>query len=426
MENIKSSNATFNLEKSLSPLWKLTYYAGLTFDWCRPIPKQSPPSVIIRSFIAFILFTFLTYEASASVLQLYETLTDPTSRYYEIVLQMMSLGDDLITLLVFVYFLIYRGEIQAFFSDWRKMEEKSIIKGVDAGKIKRTCIIVYILYYSYCIFFTLCSIYNHVTDDEPIMEYDDLMVRYFPYLILNPYYVIWNKFKNILSELLFSLFSTLVDIVPVLVYYYAAKIVEGMKWEVKELSSDSKRPVSKSGIIYHLWSRFETLAVMVERANDLFGPIIILCQGYLFANICGCVFYSSLETNLPVSGDEKWSLLELFDFLVQQPFRLLFTISFMGKLYRSSGELLSSVALFFNSERVYCLEEKERQTVRDFLNRLNQIKLAACPSGLYEIKPSIFLTLLSLFVTYTVILLQSNGSNSSMNKVTMNITTLTG
>ena len=136
MENIKSSNATFNLEKSLSPLWKLTYYAGLTFDWCRPIPKQSPPSVIIRSFIAFILFTFLTYEASASVLQLYETLTDPTSRYYEIVLQMMSLGDDLITLLVFVYFLIYRGEIQAFFSDWRKMEENNIIKGVDAGKIK--------------------------------------------------------------------------------------------------------------------------------------------------------------------------------------------------------------------------------------------------------------------------------------------------
>jgi len=116
--------------------------------------------------------------------------------------------------------------------------------------------------------------------------------------------------------------------------------------------------------------------------------------------------------NMPSSGDDKWSLLELFDVLVQQPFRLLFSISFMGKLYRSSLELCSSVAFFFNSEQLYCLEEKERRVVRDFLNRLNQIQLAACPSCFYEIKPSIFFTLLSLFVTYTVILLQSNSGHS--------------
>jgi len=35
-----------------------------------------------------------------------------------------------------------------------------------------------------------------------------------------------------------------------------------------------------------------------------------------------------------------------------------------------------------------------------FLNRLNQIKLATCPSDFYRIKPSIFLTMLSLIVTY--------------------------
>ena len=62
--------------------------------------------------------------------------------------------------------------------------------------------------------------------------------------------------------------------------------------------------------------------------------------------------------------------------------------------------------------------------MRDFLNRLNQIKLAVCPSGFYEIKPSICLTLLSHFVTYTVILLQSNGGNSSINSVTKNVTSL--
>ena len=110
----------------------------------------------------------------------------------------MSLGDELITLVVFVYFLIYIADIHTFFSDWRKMEEKNVINGVDAGKMKRTCIIVYILYYSYNIFSTLCSIYNHVTDDNPIKKY--LMI------VLNPFYVTWNKFENIFSELLFSFF----------------------------------------------------------------------------------------------------------------------------------------------------------------------------------------------------------------------------
>ncbi len=109
------------------------------------------------------------------------------------------MADELITLLVFVYFLIYIADIHTLFSDRRKMEEKNVIK-IYVIKMKRTCIIVYILYYSYNIFSTLCSIYNHVTDNDPIKKY--LMI------VLNPFYVTWNKFENIFSELLFSFFFT--------------------------------------------------------------------------------------------------------------------------------------------------------------------------------------------------------------------------
>ena len=74
---------------------------------------------------------------------------------------------------------------------------------------------------------------------------------------------------------------------------------------------------------------------------------------------------------------------------------------------------------------IYSLDEAERQVVRDFLNRTNQVKLAACPSGFYKIKPAIFLTLLSLIVTYTIILLQTNngGANTTLGE---NITSIVG
>ena len=110
-------------------------------------------------------------------------------------------------------------------------------------------------------------------------------------------------------------------------------------------------------------------------------------------------------------ANATWELpiFELLDMLFQQPMRLIFTISFMSRLDGSTSELSSSLALYFNSNKLYYSDGEERQVVRDFLNRLNHIKLAACPSGFYTIKPAIFLTLLSLVVTYLIILLQSNG-----------------
>lgn len=64
-----------------------------------------------------------------------------------------------------------------------------------------------------------------------------------------------------------------------------------MQWEVRELLNDLNTSLSKSGIIYSLWSRFEALIVMVKRADDVFGPIVIMCQGYLLTSIFSCVFY---------------------------------------------------------------------------------------------------------------------------------------
>ena len=291
METLKAINYNeFNLKKSLSPIWKLTYYTGLTSDWCHSNPKQRRLLCnIIPYAIKFVTLIFLLYSTSSSVFQLHKVLINPQSKCFEISQMIMYLSDNVIVLFIWVYFVVYRSDIQAFFSDWGIIiEEEKVMKGVDANKTKRTCVVVYILYVCYSIFYLVYNLYLiAITNNDSPMgdeQEDHLMILivsyYFPDLVVSrTYHGFWVKFKNTFLNLLFAIFSCLMDIVPTLVYYHAAKIVEGMQWEVRELSNGLTTSVSKCGTaIYSQWSRFEALTVMVKRADDAFGPVIIMSR----------------------------------------------------------------------------------------------------------------------------------------------------
>ena len=178
-----------------------------------------------------------------------------------------------------------------------------------------------------------------------------------------------------------------------------------------------------SNLTSFIASRFEALAVMVGRTDKLFGAIVILFQGYLFTFICGLVYLLlKIIMNDRIKEFQSATGVILFCIIIFQPIRLLLSISLMSKLNGSSSELTSATALFFN-KRLHCSDKEEQKVVRHFLNRLNQVKLTACPCGFYKIKPHIYLTMLSLIVTYTVILLQSNdGDGGATQSLAKNIT----
>jgi len=261
MEDVNKSNntdSTFNLEKSLTPLWKSTYYLGLTFDWCRLIPKQSWPSKLIRGFVMFSTFVILLYSACSSALQLIRGFRKPESTILDILTRMATLSDQLILLFVCYYFISNKAKMLRFFTDWKQMEGQLVTaKSINSGKIKRTCIIVYVLYYIYNIVVKLLfSIYLELVvtiGNDPIVADDDLIASYYPELVLNPFYATWITFQSMLPDILFPVLCPLLDIAPVMVYYYASQIVEGMKSEVTKFADDSlPLSVSKSSIIYSL------------------------------------------------------------------------------------------------------------------------------------------------------------------------------
>ncbi len=193
---------------------------------------------------------------------------------------------------------------------------------------------------------------------------------------------------------------------PTFVYYHASKVVEALTWEVRELGNGSTSSnVSKN--IYNLSSRLETLVLMLRRADQLFGSTVILSQSTLFFLIC-CTVYSLFV--LPSVGDIG-VLPKILECLILYPPRLLFTVSFMCKLHGSFDDLISEVA-HFSHKREYFADKEERIAVGAFLGRLKQTKLSAHPARFYKIKPSVLLTLLSLIVTYTIILMQTNAGGS--------------
>jgi len=142
-----------------------------------------------------------------------------------IAIEMISLGDLLILLFAYFYFVFNRCKLQTFFSDWKQIEDQlGDIKGIDPSEMKRTCTIMYKWYYIYNIFFRLlpfCAveIFDIGDNDNSTAVRDvDFIAGYYPYLVSNPFYVIWIKFTNTFVQFVFVVFCPLIDIVPAIVY----------------------------------------------------------------------------------------------------------------------------------------------------------------------------------------------------------------
>jgi len=90
--------------------------------------------------------------------------------------------------------------------------------------------------------------------------------------------------------------------------------------------------------------------------------------------------------------------------------RILLNVFLIAKVGHSSGFLLAAVANL-SAHRSRSSNKEERRVIKSFLGRLEHNTLGANPSGFYRVTPSVLLTLLSLIVSYTIILLQSSSND---------------
>lgn len=91
--------------------------------------------------------------------------------------------------------------------------------------------------------------------------------------------------------------------------------------------------------------------------------------------------------------------------------RFVTTILLCSRLY-TAGERLQSKMSRYLALVWFHLKPSERQFLTAFLVRVQDRGTVASPLGLYPIRPSILLAVLSLLVTYLIVLLQSSEISS--------------
>jgi len=404
-------NGSHYLEKSLAPLWKLTYYSGLFFDWCAKIPHQSWKSVTAHYIVIAFGMTVYLQQLVLSCLQIMMAITNTESSLQRIIVRIISASNQPIIIVTWLYYLLGREKLWAFFRDWKQFEEQGSTR-LDEAKIKRVCIIVYFFYFTCGIGFFLLSAPFFVTG-EFLLE-NEFILEHYPNILDIFFVEIWLRFSTLLSVFLTcTIFVPLVDIVPVLVYYNISKMINAIEVELESLFlrrfNREGTVAIKYEAIQFIRSRFENLRVLLTRTDHLFGPILLLNHGIIFVVLCSTVF--SLLNMVRQPHEREYLPIFVMTFLLA-PSRLLFSFVMISKVHKAAGSLLSTVAcISARPWRPVPIPFSSDCVIQSFMHRLQNTKLAATPSDLYEIRPSILLTLLGLIVSYTIILLQSNIPN---------------
>jgi len=166
---------------------------------------------------------------------------------------------------------------------------------------------------------------------------NDFLTKYFPNILEVDCGDIALRCSTILCQVLTLIFLSIVDIVPVMVYYYAAKLIWAMEFEIKALFGPS---VIQSEIVHRVWFKFERLRVLITRADGRFGPIMIVSHGCGFFIFCSTVF--SL-LNMIRKPEEEEFLPVFVTCLLLVPPRLFFSFGMIVKVHTAAGALLTTV-----------------------------------------------------------------------------------
>jgi len=91
-------------------------------------------------------------------------------------------------------------------------------------------------------------------------------ILYHTSLIKIPVYNLWCRFAVIIEGYSVWLFYALLDIVPIMVYYHGSELTQAVNIELENMNNfDYKNSI-----------RFENLRVLLQRADELFGSLMLL------------------------------------------------------------------------------------------------------------------------------------------------------
>ncbi len=208
-----------------------------------------------------------------------------------------------------------------------------------------------------------------------------------------------------------KILTAMSDLVPSFFYFHVSLAVRGLASRIESLHrassavetiqlDDQKATQTSRQGIQTIRSDYNRLRQCVERANALFGPVIIFSHSLKFCLIC----VLSYKTLYGLANSSQYGV--FFVNLIFVAYELVSNVLLISQLKKADSDFRGSYSDYV-TDGWSSLAPEEKETAAAFSNELRVEQLAVKPSNLYTIQPELLLKMLGLVTTYTIILLQS-------------------
>ena len=382
------------LDDSLRPIWTFFRFTGLLPDfWHRQ--QKTRLRYFIHTVITFLAALFLITFLIIKIVSLYYLIHHSQRDIFIIVPGTIS---SLFALYFLCHYLKFGDEFSQLFNDWRAVEVQTSDHFTVAKK-KRTAKIIY----SYAlIVFILSAILFYRNELSVNRE-------------LFPFY--WSSLIMIVGKYYVVVYLSLGEVVPALFFYHVGCVVQDIQRQLQEnffprviSFNNSAIPIDNAfnsnfhvqlrnvNTFQRVWEKYETVLGFVDRANQLLGASILCIDFTSFILMCLPV-YTVLQT-VPMPRKLFVFCANLFSI-----WRIVCLNRLISHPTLAQEELKTSLAALL-SRKWQLLCEDDRILLVAFQARLDSGKLAASPYNLYNVKPSNILSMLSLIVTYVIVIIQ--------------------
>lgn len=378
-----------NLERSLRPIYLITYYTGILQDWCRDRHRPSRSIRTLHYISTAVVFLMLSSLLIFEIYQLGIELFKITS-IHSILPNLLWICTFPPSMMVLIRYHFYRSDFLSLFEKWRRLEARLVHENAPSSfsRLSKLMVASYVLM-CFGLVVGLYLLIQGKPDASFLLSSYPLMLEWFTLPVLSIIHVVPVFFSWILLSL--------ADLVPALIFAYSAGILNVLNSEVERHFSvgDYVQGVRRT------WLRYETLSQLTDKANRLFGWLIFVDYAVKFTMICVLLYVLCLNFL-------KWDA-DSFPFLfgaLSFVFRLVACNILASRLHSESIRFKSTVSSLLSLNFIR-MTGQERETVDFFLRRLEQNPLRAQILGMLEITPKMLLTMTSLITSYVIVLLQS-------------------
>ena len=407
MEALPRLNDRVLLDDSLRPYWMLLRFNGLLPDWC----GQEHCNWFFSS-VRFIV-TFVAVSLVSTNFLSCISLLISSSNLFENGLTTLYMACLMSYGLQFMYrYMRYGDEFLQFYSDWREIET-NVLYDTSVVKKKRINKLLHIYFFGKL--FTFPLVVYLVCLRQPFPSFSFI----FDPSSSNSMTIHLCAFITAITVYFCRIYMILGEVVPTLFFYHVGCVVEDIQSELQETffsremsSNDSVIAIDNTvnsishvqlrnvNTFQHVWEKYETVQGFVNRANQLLGASIFCVDIYAFLSIGFGVRHVLMYKTIT-------KLLVLFVRRITEVLQFVLMNRLMSRPTLAQEELKTSlVALLSQKWQLLC--EDDRILLVAFQVRLDSLKLAASPFNLYQVKPSNILSMLSLIVTYVIVLIQFN------------------